>query len=131
MALLDVLTFGLLGPAVKYEEARQSRKKAERARLTQQAAESRRSAIQQIREARIQRAQVEQAGATQGGDSSMVEGARASIGAAAAGNIQFINQNQRFNEIVSNNLMRAQTLQAQGQALQSFIDLGAKAGGSV
>lgn len=130
-----VALFVTAGSAIKQSQAASdqadAQKKANEAQQRAANAEAQRARIQQVREARIRRAQVIGATATtgMGFGSSGVGGAVGSISSQMGGNIGAINEQQTFAQETSNALqdatdagLKAQQWQMIGNASQSIFN---------
>lgn len=115
--LLDVATGGLLSQRDAAKEQKKARQiEQKRARLTQ-----RREAVESIRMAQIQRAQVAAAGEVSGvGQASGLLGGLGSIQSQAGSNIGFLNTQLQMRQQAERRLQSAANYQFAGSAISSL-----------
>lgn len=114
-------TGGLIGP---YQQSRQARKEERRARAIEQRRQrlaATRSAIEQVRQAQIQRAEVIATGEVQGASgSSAVQGGAGAIQSQTGGNIAFQNQMYQLQAEAARRLEKAGEFQNRANTLNQL-----------
>ena len=118
---IGLATGGLIGP---YQQSRQARKEERKARQIEQRRQrlaATRSAIEQVRQGQIARAEVVAAGEAQGvAGSSAVQGGAGAIQSQVGGNIAFQNQMYQLQAQAAARLEKANEFQNRANTLQQL-----------
>lgn len=106
------------------EKSRSASRKASKKQEAQSRLQSARDAMSQVRQQRIAQAQVMQAGATQGTQSSSaVQGGYSAIGSLTSGNMQFINQMDNISSQVNSLMRKSNNYASNAQTFSALSNL--------
>lgn len=134
----DFITMGKSAQRRAEEDATDAANKARQKQAELAREQNRRQYIQQIREARIQRARMANRSATEAGISSGAQGALASIGAQLSSNINFmqyrtdtLNKIQEYSNMVNKQTVKAEKYASYYKQAMGVVKLGAQAVGTM
>ena len=124
-AALVALTVGTTAASIySGEKSRSASKKAQRQQEAKGRAQSARDAMAQVRQQRIAQSQILQGAATQGTQaSSAAQGGYSAVGALTSGNMQFLNQMDRFNSAISQSMQTSQRYAGQANTYTGLANL--------
>lgn len=134
----DFITMGKSAQRRAEEDATDAANKARQKQAELAREQNRRQYIQQIREARIQRARMANRSATEAGISSGAQGALASIGSQLSSNINFmqyrtdtLNKIQEYSNIVNKQTVKAEKYKSYYEQAMGVVKLGAQVVGTM
>lgn len=132
----DFITMGKSAQRRAEEDALDAANKARQKQVELAREQNRRQYIQQIREARIQRARVANRGIAEAGISSGAQGALSSIGSQISSNINFmqyrtdtLNKIQEYSNIINKQTVKAEKYGSYYKQAMGIVKLGAQAFG--